>query len=508
MNWKKWLKYFLVIWLIATIGFVIWANYGLNKMYGAHTDVVDHQQFNSKTIPVAINNVNLLSPEGDRFIPNQTVLLDKGLIMAIDSVPQKSEQMKIINGEGKFLIPGLIDAHVHLFKSQNDLLLYVANGVTQIRELIGSEEILTWKKEVQEGRLGPEMYVASPRLGSFGTMEGWFMSWAQGYDNITTAKDGEKAVEAYHKQGYDGVKIYSQLNKETYEAICQAAEKLGMGVMGHIPFSTELSEIYLSSQSDIAHFEEIMNALNREFGYYNGGNVEEFLAFVDKRCEEVANNLIKHNITITSTLWGTKHLVEQKYDLENLLKEVKLEYVNTGLCEWSELAPGGPGWLPEVNMYTVPKGLTPEESAGRKYHWETYIRAEQLVARKLISRGVKIMAGTDANIPVRVPGFSFHDELESLKEVGMSTEKILQSATKIPADWMKSNAGEIVPQRKANLVLLDKNPLTDIRNTTTINTVFLNGRVLDRGTLDQMLNAVRVANDSCRKKDISRFVTK
>lgn len=508
MNWKKLVLYIFIIWLIATIGFVIWAHRGLIRMYGGLTEPVDTQQFDVVAEPLLIQGVQVLSPDGRTFIPDQNVSIDNGLIVSIDSVPPApAKPVKTIDGAGRYLIPGLTDAHVHLFKSPNDLLLYIANGVTQIRELIGEEDHLKWKQQIEAGRIGPDMYVASPRLGSFEMMEGWFMSWSQGFDNIPNAEMAQKAVKAYAEKGYDGIKIYSQLNSESYHALCEAAAAIGMPVMGHVPFTTPLADIYRSSQSEISHFEEVMNALNREFDYFNADKAEEYLAFVDSRCEDVANNLIKHDIYVTSTMWGTENIVRHKFDLEQFLSEVQLAYVNPGLAEWSAMVPrGGLGWLPAVNRFQLPDDLTEEQIAGRRKHWETYAKAEQLIASRLIKSGVKIMAGTDASLPLIVPGFSLHDELESLHHAGMSKAQVLRSATVVPAEWMGTNTGSIEAGRKANLLLLDQNPMEDIRNTRTINTVILNGRVLDRDMLDRMLAAVRQANDSSRREDISAYL--
>jgi imidazolonepropionase-like amidohydrolase len=159
-----------------------------------------------------------------------------------------------------------------------------------------------------------------------------------------------------------------------------------------------------------------------------------------------------------------------------------------------------------VNRYQLPEGLTLDETAGRRAHWEAYAATEQLIANKFIEYGVKIMAGTDANLPIRVPGFSLFDEFESLNTIGMTPAQVLRSSTSIPAEWMKNNTGSIQAGRKANLVLLDENPLEDISNTRKINSVILNGKVFDRGLLDEILAAVKSANDASRKEDISAYV--
>lgn len=506
MNWKKIAKHILLICVSGAMLFAIWAHRERIKMYGGLTKEVDYKQFTPSTTAVVINNVNLLAPGGTAFIPQQTVYIDQGLIVSIDSVPNHSGEILTIDGKDKFLIPGLIDSHVHLYKSPNDLLLYVANGVTQIREMVGEKDHLKWRQQIKDGRTGPQMYIASPRFGTFGTLKGWFMTWTQGYVNVQNARQAERAVEKFHRQGYDGLKIYNQMSKACYRAVNERAQSLDMDVVGHIPWSVGLSGLWDSAQSEIAHIEVLMIALNREFGYFNAENSEAFLAFVEERADEIADNLIKNDIAVTSTLYGPANLVRQKFELDSLLKEIKLQYVNPGLSEGNPLAFWATGWLPEVNRYQIPDNLTPKDIAERKKYWEAYTDACKLLASNLIKSGVKIFAGTDANTPLSVPGFSLHDELEILVQAGMSPSQALQAATASPADWLNTKTGKIVQGYEANMVLLDENPLHAIANTRTINTVILKGRVFDRSLLDQMLAAVKEANDSSRDKDISRYL--
>jgi len=504
-NWKKYLKRALIVWLLLTVAIGYWSYRDLYSMYGQFTKVVDHSIFHPKTGPVVINNINILSENGETFNPNQSIYINDGRIISIDSVDQHLTQVTTIDGTGKFLIPGLIDSHVHLFDSQNDLLLFVANGVTQIRELIGQTNQLEWKNEIKAGRIGPDMYVATPRLGSFGTMEGWFMEWTQGFANIQNAEDAEAAIAKFQKQGYDGIKIYSHLSNDSYHAVSEAATKLNMDMMGHIPWSVGMSDVYQSKQSDIAHIEEIMNALNREFGHYDSSTGDEFVQYVNRRCDAIADSLIHHNITLTTTLWGTANIVRQKFELDQILTEVELAYLNPGISEGSKIADRAIGWLPHVNRSRLPNELTPDEIAGRKSHWQTYADAEILIVQRLASRGVIMLAGTDANIAPAVPGFSLHEELEILNDIGMSPAEILQSSTSNPAAWLNTPTGSIKKGNIANLLILDKNPLEDINNTRSINTVILKGDIYDRALLDDMLAAVKDANDQSRKVDISMY---
>lgn len=502
----KILKYAGLFLILATVVMVVLANRDMTRIYGGLTERVDVTRFTPKDGPLAIRNVNVLSSDGERFIPGQTVLVENGLIVSVGPSASAPEARHSVDGEGKYLIPGLTDSHVHLFKSPNDLLLYVANGVTSIREMIGEPDHLAWRRKIEGGQIGPEMFIASPRIGSFEPLEGFFMSWSQGYLNLTDAVEAANAVQELHEQGYDAVKIYSQINKETYEAVTRTARELGMKVVGHVPWDMELSDIH-RRQDEVAHLEELMNALNREFGGYGAATAEEFLEFVESRSDAVAKNMAKHNFAVTTTLWLVESFVRQKFELDDVLTQVELAYENPGISEWTPRVPeGGLGWLPGVNRYYVSGEQTEAQKAARRVYWETYAEACRIILTSLIANNVNVVAGTDANLPPTVPGFSLHDELISLNNAGMSASEVLLSATARPADWLDNNAGRILPGRKANLVLLEKDPLADVSNTKSINSVVVNGRLLDRNMLDDILAAVRDANDSSRKADIDRYL--
>lgn len=505
MKLKKRSKIILISLLIINTVLVFLANRDLIKIYGGLTARVDSSQFKPHSGPLAINHVNILATDGSHFIADQTIYMQDGLIVSIDEVAKGSTPIHTINGQGKYLIPGLTDAHVHLFKSPNDLLLYIANGVTQIRELIGEPDHLVWRQEIQNGRIGPEMFIASPRIGSFGLIEGFFMSWSQGFINLNEADEAINAVKDFHQQGYDGVKIYSQINKQTYQAVTTTAHDLGMKVVGHVPWDLTLADIY-THQDSVGHLEELMNAINREFGDYDADSAAAFLTFVEERSAVVADELVEHDMAVSTTLWLVESFIRQKLELDQVLTYVALEYENPGISEWSEITPRGLGWLTAVNRYKWPDDWDDNRRARSKIYWETYAEACQIILKNLVKKGVKIMAGTDANLPVAVPGFSLHDEFISLNHAGMTPAQILNSATVEPARWLDNNAGKVLPGYKANLVLLDKNPLEDISNTQAINSVILNGRLLDRTLLDELLAAVKAANDSSRKIDISQYL--
>jgi len=491
----------------------------VDRIYGGQTQTANHAQFQVEAEPTAITNVSVLSPDGTEMLAGRTVLLKDGAIRSISQNDRVPGGMRVINGEGKFLIPGLTDSHAHLHRSPNDLLLYAATGVTQIRSMNGSKADLKLKREIENGRIGPHYYVSSPSMNSadgFGEVGDTFPSWIPApvaiwlaetmfSTNITTdANQAADEARAFIANGRDGIKLYGFLNIESYRAILDVAEELDVPTVGHLPDSMPLSELRTTKLREIAHIEEIVKALRREFNSVENQDGEAFLSFVERRKDEIIADLVANDVAVQSTLWFTESLYDQIFDLETIIKEVRLEYANTGIVEGDPNS--GTGWLPGYNKFqTYYAGDTPEEIAQGKERWNAREKAHHILLEAMVESGVTVLAGTDANGWLVVPGFSLHDELQSLNQAGMSPAQALYSATAAPANRIGNNAGIIEAGRRADLVLLNKNPLTDIKNTTSIEAVILNGKVLGRAQLDAMLAAVKAANASSRNFDLSLY---
>ncbi|WP_422083769.1 amidohydrolase family protein [Ulvibacterium sp.] len=514
MKRKKIGKYIL---LLLTLGFVfLWyfSERKIQMIYGDLTEKVAADKFLLDAHPVLIKNISVLSEDGKRFIPHQSVLIKEGTIASIDSIIDNPPDAKIIDGTDKFLIPGLIDSHVHLLKSPNDLLLYIANGVTEIREMMGDEVHLQWRQEIGQGkRIGPDMYIASPRIASFGRVKGWFMNWTQGFESVSNEEEAKRLIEKTVEKGYDGIKIYTLLNTDGYTSLNELAPKNGLDVIGHIPYGVGHEGFLMSNQEEVAHLEELMKPILWDNGGFDGiknqTDADDFLGIVDKKTKELAPRLAEKDIVVTTTLWLMESFVQQKFNIDQILSEVELVYVNPGLSEWDENIPGL-GWLPTVNRYRIldAETLTPSELERIKIFWATYAEACRITLRNLNDEGVKILAGTDANVPCAVPGFSLHDELASLREAGMSPTEVLQSVTRLPGEWLGKNTGILKEGAKANLVILEENPLMDIANTRSINSVMVNGRFYEKSVLNDMLNAVKNSNEASRTVDIAQYTKK
>jgi len=495
------------ILLLVVIGLMVitWVNRELDRSRGGTTDVVELKDKPKPYSKIVIKNVNILSPDCNQFIPDQNVVLQNGHILSIHQDTVIDENHEIVDGQGKFLIPGLVDSHVHLRQSKNDLLLYLANGVTYVREMTGNRNHLKWRDEIQKGALGPKMFIASEKVHSTGGVAGIFESWTRNRINYATKKGAAKKIRQLKDDGFDAVKISTFINNKMYRATIEEANKQALPIIGHIPFSVGLDSIYDAGQCEVAHVEEITKGMIRKFGGVNADNAIEFLEYLEEQSDAIAIALRNKNIAVTTTVLLMESLPKQKFNLESYIKEVKLQYANPGPLEGTSLSRG---WLPGNNSYEEPAEVMNdlEKRKSSEIFWKTYVDAIHIMTRALAKNNVVIMAGTDANVPVTIPGFSLHDELVSLFKCGMTNAQILYAATVAPGIWMESNTGMIKEGYEADLVLLTKNPLEQIKHTTSIESVFCGNYWLPKNRTTQLLDAVTEANDRSRTIDISELI--
>ncbi|MDH5823259.1 amidohydrolase family protein [Luteimonas sp. RD2P54] len=494
----KWLLILLAVALALCAASLLWVDHQLGRFAGAGTAVVDRAGFEGPARPTAITGVAVLSADGEAMLADRDVLIDQGRIVAVGTGLALPEGVDRVDGSGRYLIPGLVDAHVHLKQSPNDLLVYLANGVTGVREMSGNADHLAWRDAIEAGRLGPRLFVASEKLERHGWFTGHFQRWTRNRINVRAPEHADAVVRSLAADGYDAVKLGSLLDHETYRALDRAAAGAGLPLIGHYPVALPLEALWASGQGELAHIEEIAKALDAEFGWFGNADADEYLRFVARRSDEVAAALAERNIAVVTSLWLVESIALQKAAPADLVAEIELRYANPGLVEGTPLSKG---WLPGHNAYEVgPEAGAAGREAAAAY-WATFAEAHRILLRAMRDRGVALMAGTDANTAGVVPGFSLHDELQSLVSAGLSPAQSLRSATAAPAARMgrgAGKAGRVAPGYRADMVLLRADPLLDIANTRAIEAVVVGGRVLDRGRLDAMLAAVADANDGSR----------
>lgn len=414
-----------------------------------------------------IRNVNVITMvPGAEMLSNATVVIDSGKIVSLNGpVPAHAA---IIDGKGKWLIPGLMDMHVHIpvdghfnntyptraaqvFTSTQDIMTpFVAMGVTTVFELNSRAGHFGQRNEILRGDvIGPRMALAAMINGGDGSGR-----------IANTPADGRQSVRMAKAEGYDFIKVYSQLDVETYKAIVDEAYKQNMKVIGHIPnaFKGNIEEALAPHFGMAAHAEEF-------FKHVEAGGEQD--------PERIASLAKANNTWLNATLIIMVSAAEQGRSLDAVRKLPSLQYVHPLLQD---------KWLTanNYNMHGTPESIA---------RLEKIVEFNNRLVLACKEAGVPIVAGTDAGSSGVVWGFSLHDELELLVKAGLTPAEVLASATRLPATWLgiDSIAGTIQAGKYADLVLLDANPLADISNTRKITGVFVSGRWLDRTFIDAML---------------------
>jgi cytosine/adenosine deaminase-related metal-dependent hydrolase len=445
--------------------------------------------------------------------PNMTVVITGNRIAALGSASDVSvpQTARVVDAAGKFLIPGLSDMHVHLNYEtvrqveQSLFPLLVANGVTSVRDmwnlhdLEGMKQITKWRERMAAGEL------IAPRLAAVGRgIDG--VAGGNAFIRVKDGREARAAVQRIKHDGYDFVKIYSNLSRESFLAIAAEAKKQNLPFAGHVPFEVNAVEASDAGMRSMEHLFESLTAsstmgaelkqeeleLNQKISSLNGRPLPAALEeearrnlekFIDTYSEERAASLFARFAQNDTWQCQTLVIFHMWASLSNkdLFADAKLEYVPVsvrtkdkqyldGMLSWSER----------------------EISVRRKLF---QLRLRQVIAAH--RAGVKLLAGTDATSTFPVHGFSLHDELALFVQAGLTPMEALQTATINPAKFLTPtpSLGTIEQGKLADLVLLDANPLADINNTKKISAVVLNGRYFMRETLDKMLAEVKaVAN--------------
>jgi imidazolonepropionase-like amidohydrolase len=430
--------------------------------------------------PILIKNVNIIPMTKDnRIIRNANVVIKDNKILSINKPIPKD--VEIIDGDGKWLIPGLIDMHIHGFAdidfgesyptkgntffvdNQNVMALYIANGVTTILDLNARVDNFAQRNEIIKGNvIGPRIALAA--LINGGNESGRIAN---------TAEDGRQTVRLAKTEGYEFIKVYSQLNKETYTAIVDEAEILGMKVVGHIPndFQGRIEEAFIPNFGMVAHAEEF---------------AKQSKDFSNEDINRFVNLAKKNNTWLSPTLTVIKRILDQAKSLDIIKSLEGFEYIHPLMQD---------KWLTS-NQYN--KGTNSE----RIERLERLVDFNNRLVKAFNKAGIPIVSGTDAGSSGVIWGYSLHDEIENLTLAGLTNEEALVSSTRLSASWLgiEDLIGTVEEGKFADLIILDANPLEDIRNTRTISGVFVNGKWIDKEDINQMMMKVKKWNDDNKDK--------
>ena len=439
---------------------------------------------------IVIENITLIDAKnGTRT--NQTVSIKNGVIQSIGSAKLDMEDSQIINGEGKYLIPGLWDAHVHLtfipeIDHETHFKLYLKNGVTSIRDtgaiLSKLQPSLNFIEE--NPNTTPRLFYAGPLIDGadrvYKGMEPGFPNLSIGIDETSNIPE---VVDGLVKEGVTFLKSYEMLTRETYLELLKVAGQNGLRVTGHVPLSIDLEEAIEAGlggmqhvrNMDLACAKDADNLLDdRQVSLENEASIagsalrthihssQRYYAIDntdDERCLRIIMKLSEYGVFQTPTL-TINTFDSRRFYADPKWRETYQELPEAAENNWMQ------GSLKLANIDVT-------ENAKKFDAWSLSL------VNKMHQEGVKIIAGTDTPIGYLTPGYSLHKELELLSEAGLSNMDVLRSATITPAEFfgMENQMGTIEVGKLADLVILDKNPLMSISNTQSIHSVIVKGQI-------------------------------
>jgi len=432
---------------------------------------------NRTQAPIVFTHATIIDVTGAAPRRDATVVITGDRISAIGDNVSVPAGAQVVDASGKFLIPGLWDMHVHWYL-RDTFTLFIANGVTSVRQMFGNSDLLRWREQIAKGSLlGPRMVVASPIID--GPEPIWPNSIA-----VRNEEEGRKAVKRVKQWGADFVKVYALLPRDAYFGIADEAKQQGITFAGHVPNSVSPAEASDAGQKSIEHLTgiliacsdketELRDKLVKADSPEARGRVQT--SALETYDEKKAADLIAHFVKNQTWQCPTLTVLRSNAYLgdESFRRDGRLRYI--------------PRLLQQRWNFRVAN----HDSAVTK----RVLQKQLEIVGAMQRAGVPILAGTDTGNPFCFPGFSLHEELALLVIAGLTPVEALRSATLNPAKFfgLDQTLGTIEQGKIADLVLLDANPLLDIRNTQKINAVVSNGRLFDRKALDKMLGEAEVA---------------
>jgi imidazolonepropionase-like amidohydrolase len=424
---------------------------------------------------VAFTNVNVIPMDRERVLANQTVVVKDGVIVAIGDAKKVKLQQGVmrIDGKGKYLIPGLVDMHTHLLSDSDEfpdsigpdeLRVMVANGVTTVRFMIGTPELLSLRSRSAKGEIeAPTIFVASPHL----------TGREQGNNFVVnTPEEAREAVRKSKAAGYDFIKVTTFVKPEVYEAAVDEAAKQNIRVVGHADSRFVGVERAWRAKQQIEHLDGYMELLLRndapmkgsvsDIYIYNPENWKSFDYMDESKIAEVARKTVAANPYVDPTQHFMKNSFGRLRTEEEIRKQPDFRFYPPKVQQQ---------WL---DFYKKNRFINtvPLEKRAR------WIALRDKLIKAIYDAGGRIMTGSDTPEFLWLYGFGMHHEMKALKDAGLSNYAVLEAATKNPSLFLGTieKAGTIEKGKQADLVLLNTNPLVDISATENRAGVMLKGK--------------------------------
>jgi len=421
----------------------------------------------------AFVDVNVIDVTHGEVLEHQTVILDGDRISAVGPSNHSSIEPGVRTlGRGGYLMPGLVDLHVHL-SGEADMLLYLLNGVTTVRNMWGLAPHLVWRSAVEKGRLlGPTVYTTGPIAD--GRPPIWNMAVS-----LSNADEAAREVRRQKEAGFSAVKVYNNLSREAYESLVREAAHQGLPVVGHIPYAIGLDDALRAKQRSIEHLDGWLDALSPKAPWLGRRLTQEerprVLEFLQPEMMPSVASRIAHSDSwscVTLEVW--ERFASPAEVAERLsLPEMKL-------CPPALIA----SWDPRADFRI--RSVPPQFWEMRKQLTAT--RRE--IVRQLRSAGAKILVGTDTPNPWVVPGFSLHNELDHLIDCGYTVPEVLRMATETAGEFLgqPGEFGVVRSGARADLIWLADDPLEDVSRVRRPKGVMVRGHWLPRTELGRISN--------------------
>jgi hypothetical protein len=416
---------------------------------------------------ILFEHATVIEATGAPALADVSVAIADGRITSIAKNIQPPPGARVIDATGKFLIPGLWDMHVHLDPQGNSLAALVANGITGIREMYSGIPIAT----LAAWRARPE----NPRIVAAGFLDGPLMLLSgpappDAYA-VGTADQARRAVDVLAADGADFLKVYNSLPRDAYFAIAQESKRLGIPFAGHVPEAVSPAEASDAGQRSQEHLINILLACSTRETELRAQRI----ATMSDPAISGADRMLELGFPDPQGLFDTYDDAKAAALFKTFVKNATWQVPTLVLLQ---------GFLADkarARRMAYMQDLSPEQFDAWMNRIGMLLERYKKLVGDMHRAGVEFLAGTDSgpNTPAPV-GASLHDELELLVESGFTPMEALQAATRNPARYLGKlpEMGTIEPSKLADLVLLDANPLDDIRNTRKINLVVLRGRVV------------------------------
>ncbi len=422
---------------------------------------------------IVFRSVNVIPMDRERVIENQTVVVKNGKITALgdEGKIKFSKEALVIDAKGKYLTPGWAEIHAHvppiddIEPMKEVLMLYLANGITTIRGMLGHTKHLELRSKINSGEiLGPHFYTTGPSFSG---------------QTVKTAERGAEMVREQKAAGFDYLKLHPGLTKETFPAIVKTAQEVGIPFVGHVSFNVGVWRAIDAKYSTIDHLDGFIEAITPGidtlveqetglFGSWIGDRADASL--IPKLVAGLRNNRIRVVPTQALAERWLSPLPAEEYTDDPEMKYMKPEQLKS--------------WTNAKNTYTGNPNFSKE-------------RAEKLIQirRKLIyecqKNGVELLLGSDAPQIFNVPGFSIHHEMKYMVDAGLTPYETLRTGTVNVASYLnKPNSGTIKSGNVSDLVLLNGNPLKDISQTKNIEGVMIGTQWLSKEYIGSELKKI------------------